>query len=186
MLCACQLELPAKADMHSWNAPDVGVAVCLPPTGQRITTAMYKYYSHKNQLSAAGNALLLARSFRQRLWDNSQQQVGMCSIHHPAAASILFFFVRLAVSVRSASGRQASMLSIICVMQRGAARSVRVMLLAYVASLCTAHLALQVRQLKNVTKPIAEKLAAAGLGGLRDVLEMDPHNCNRLQAAAGK
>jgi hypothetical protein len=45
---------------------------------------------------------------------------------------------------------------------------------------------LQVRQLKNVSKPIAEKLAAAGLGSLRDVLEMDPHNCNRLQAAAGK
>jgi hypothetical protein len=58
-------------------------------TGQRITTAMYKYYSHKNQLSAAGNALLLARSFRQRLWDNSQQQVGACSsLFHPPAASI--------------------------------------------------------------------------------------------------
>jgi hypothetical protein len=42
---------------------------------QRITTCMHKFYSHKKMLSGAGNAFLLARSLKNRMWDTSQMSI---------------------------------------------------------------------------------------------------------------
>jgi hypothetical protein len=51
-----------------------------PPTqllrvGQRLLRCMAQYYASQRRLAAAGNATLLARALRQRLWEDSPQQV---------------------------------------------------------------------------------------------------------------
>ncbi|KAG2449576.1 hypothetical protein HYH02_005109 [Chlamydomonas schloesseri] len=41
--------------------------------GQRIAAAMIRYFTHRQSLAATANALCLAKSLKQRMWDDSKQ-----------------------------------------------------------------------------------------------------------------
>jgi len=42
--------------------------------GQRLLRCMARYFAAEGRLAAAGNASLLGRAMRQRLWEDSPQQ----------------------------------------------------------------------------------------------------------------
>ena len=41
--------------------------------GQRLLRCMAKFFASKGRMAAAGNAALLGRALRQRLWEDSPQ-----------------------------------------------------------------------------------------------------------------